>query len=378
MGVAVAVFLVIGFVQGFLFTAFVDGANRAASLTNGTTSSDAREPTSGSLSGGAGSLVAWDTWGSRAGTSPAAPRHRSSSRRSPGAGHAADPGLRRAGLRGLRAGARQLAVRELERTGAFDRKVLAVMTSTGTGWIDPQTADALEFLHNGDTAEVSMQYSFLPSWISFLVDRSKAADASATLNDAVLARWRALPVDTRPELVVFGESLGSFGTEEAYSRLSALTSETDGALLVGPPTPIRSGARCFATGNRAARCGGRSTSRAGWCGSPTPRRTSPNRRRRGPARAWSTSRTAPTRWCGGPGLPAAPPRLARGRAGRGRVPRMRWYPVVTFCQLVVDLVFANDVPAGHGHRYGTAPAAGWAAIVPHRAGPPPTPPGSPL
>ncbi len=69
-------------------------------------------------------------------------------------------------------------MRELERTGAFDRTVLAVMTSTGTGWIDPQTADALEFLHNGDTAEVSMQYSFLPSWISFLVDRSKAADAS--------------------------------------------------------------------------------------------------------------------------------------------------------------------------------------------------------
>jgi uncharacterized membrane protein len=45
-------------------------------------------------------------------------------------------------------------------------------------------------------------------------------------------------------------------------------------------------------------------------------------------------------------------------------PRMRWYPVVTFCQLLVDLVFANDVPPGHGHRYGTAPAAGWAAIVP--------------
>ena len=32
-----------------------------------------------------------------------------------------------------------LAVKELERTGAFSRKVLAVMGATGTGWIEPQS-----------------------------------------------------------------------------------------------------------------------------------------------------------------------------------------------------------------------------------------------
>ena len=34
-----------------------------------------------------------------------------------------------------------LAVEELERTGAFDREIVVVATSTGTGWIDPDAAD---------------------------------------------------------------------------------------------------------------------------------------------------------------------------------------------------------------------------------------------
>ena len=31
-------------------------------------------------------------------------------------------------------------VSELERTGAFDRKVLVIVPTTGTGWIDPVAA----------------------------------------------------------------------------------------------------------------------------------------------------------------------------------------------------------------------------------------------
>ena len=60
---------------------------------------------------------------------------------------------------------------ELERTGAFDRKVLVIIPTTGTGWINPVAARALEMMYNGDTALVGSQYSYLPSWISFLGDR---------------------------------------------------------------------------------------------------------------------------------------------------------------------------------------------------------------
>ena len=101
-----------------------------------------------------------------------------------------------------------LAVQELERTGAFDREVLAVVTVTGTGWVDPDAARSLEYEHAGNTAIVAQQYSYLPSWISFLVDADKAAATGEALNNAVYQRWSQLPADHRPKLIVFGLSLG--------------------------------------------------------------------------------------------------------------------------------------------------------------------------
>jgi uncharacterized membrane protein len=59
----------------------------------------------------------------------------------------------------------ELAARELQRTGGLRRAVVAVGTTTGTGWINEAEADALEYMYNGNTAIVSMQYSFLPSWL---------------------------------------------------------------------------------------------------------------------------------------------------------------------------------------------------------------------
>ena len=47
--------------------------------------------------------------------------------------------------------------------GGFDRSVLVVMTTTGTGLVEPANADALEHMYNGDSAIVAMQYSYLPS-----------------------------------------------------------------------------------------------------------------------------------------------------------------------------------------------------------------------
>jgi uncharacterized membrane protein len=51
-----------------------------------------------------------------------------------------------------------------------------------------------------------------------------------------------------------------------------------------------------------------------------------------------------------------------GERGPDVPPQMRWYPVVTFWQVTIDLVFANTVPDGYGHRYGADVADGWAAV----------------
>src|SRR5690606_22947992 len=58
----------------------------------------------------------------------------------------------------------RLALEELIRVGGFDRSILIVATPTGTGWLDPGAVDTVEYLHAGDTAIVSMGYSYLPSW----------------------------------------------------------------------------------------------------------------------------------------------------------------------------------------------------------------------
>jgi uncharacterized membrane protein len=52
---------------------------------------------------------------------------------------------------------------ELRRTHAFDRGVLALMTTTGRGWVDEWTASSIEYLTGGNSAIAAMQYSYLPS-----------------------------------------------------------------------------------------------------------------------------------------------------------------------------------------------------------------------
>ena len=73
-----------------------------------------------------------------------------------------------------------------------------MVTVTGTGWVDPDAASSLEYLHGGDTALVGLQYSYLPSWISFLVDRDEAAEAGTALYRQVHRRWSQLPAGAAP------------------------------------------------------------------------------------------------------------------------------------------------------------------------------------
>ena len=92
----------------------------------------------------------------------------------------------------------------------------------------------------GNTAIVSQQYSFLPSWVAFIVHRDRAAEAGRALYEAVHERWVQLPEDSRPKLVVFGESLGSYGAEDPFvgdDAAASLTNMADGAsamLYTGP------------------------------------------------------------------------------------------------------------------------------------------------
>ena len=102
-------------------------------------------------------------------------------------------------------------LQEMIRVGAFDRSVLIVSAPTGTGWMDPAAMDPLEYLHGGDTAIVAMQYSYLTSWISLLVEPGYGSAAGRALFRTVYRHWTALPRDNRPKLYLQGLSLGSYG-----------------------------------------------------------------------------------------------------------------------------------------------------------------------
>jgi uncharacterized membrane protein len=65
-----------------------------------------------------------------------------------------------------------------------------------------------------------------------------------------------------------------------------------------------------------------------------------------------------------PGLAVHRPDWLREPRGPDVLPAMRWCPFVTFWQVTADLMFADDTPLGHGHRYGGELGAGWAAIAP--------------
>jgi uncharacterized membrane protein len=94
-------------------------------------------------------------------------------------------------------------------------------------------------MYGGGTAIVATQYSYLPSWLSFLLDRSRSEEAGRLLFDAVHARIEELPENARPRLLVYGESLGSHGSEAAFTTLTDIRAQADGVLWVGPPNSNR-------------------------------------------------------------------------------------------------------------------------------------------
>ena len=258
----------------------------------------------------------------------------------------------------------ELAARELQRTGGLQRAVIAVGTTTGTGWINEAEADALEYMYNGNTAIVSMQYSFLPSWLSFLVDKNNARHASQALFEAVDRLVRQLPEAQRAKLVVFGESLGSFGGEAPFMTLDNVLARTDGALFSGPTFQNTIWTDLTATRDRGSPewlpiyDNGRN---ARFMARPDdldrPHTTWPH-----PRVVYLQHASDPIAWWN-PDLLFRRPDWLREKRGYDVLPETEWIPVVTFLQVSADMAVAVDVPQGHGHVYVGDVANGWAAVL---------------
>ena len=276
-----------------------------------------------------------------------------------------------AGLRSADTAAERsaLAVKDLERAGGFDRAVLVVTTVTGTGWVDPDAATAIEQLYGGDTAIIAIQYSYLPSWISTLADGDVSTAAGSELFEAVHQRWSELPEDARPQLLVFGQSLGSFGAEGAFAGLNArasaanLVGRTQGALFTGPTNnniiwrqltaerdpgspvwrPVYDGGESIRFANQPAQLIDNDPT---W----TEPRILYIQHPSDPVTFWDM----PTLW--------SKPEWMDAPVGYDIPQRVSWFPFVSWAQGVGDLTAGFSAEPGFGHDYRNAFVAGWAAI----------------
>jgi uncharacterized membrane protein len=356
-------------VSGLLLQGFVNLMNKAYSARDTMTAEGVHQPTTSLRSGGPGSLIPWNSLGWQGrnfiGKGPSVGDIANFT------GHPATEPIRiYAGLASANGAAAQasLAVRDLQRAGGFDRKNLLVVTTTGSGWVDPALADSFEYLSGGDCATVAIQYSYLPSWISYLVDQSKALAAGRALFDAVYGVWAKLPPGHRPRLFVAGESLGSFGGEAAFTGENDLANRTSGVLFAGPPN-FNTLFRQFSD-NRDA---GSPEVQPIYQGGRIVRFTNAPATTIPPAnKPWDGTRVLylmhpsdPIVWWS-PHLIFSQPDWISEPPGKDVLKTMFWMPFITFWQVTADLPFATGVPDGHGHRYSAEYADGFNAVM--RAG----------
>lgn len=370
VGVALAIFLTTfityGLLSGVMVRTFYKAADSAFGARDNTAPAGIIQPESLYRSGSPASLIPWEKVGFQGrGFVGSGPTKQALSAFS---GVEAKPpiriyaGLASAGSAEERA---NLAVKELKRTDAFSRKVLVIATTTGTGWIDPTVVDALEFMYNGDSAIVSQQYSYLPSWISFLVDQDRAREAGRVLYDAVIEEWAALPENERPKLLVYGLSLGSFGGQTAFSGVNDIRRSVDGALFTGTPNDTELWRTITAQ---------RDTNSPEW--QPTYRDgvsvrfASTKEDILSSPELWTDDTKVlfvqhandPVVWFSFDLLFNKPDWLNEPR-GRAVSPDTRWFPIITFLHIGLDQAIAASAPIGEGHYYVDTTVYAWQAIA---------------
>jgi uncharacterized membrane protein len=249
----------------------------------------------------------------------------------------------------------ELALAEMIRVGAFGRKVLVVAVPTGTGWMDPEGTAPLEYLHGGDTAMVAVQYSYLSSPMSLLVEPDRPAETGRALFRAVYRHWTRLPRESRPQLYLHGLSLGAYGSEQSFGLQDVIADPIGGAVWSGPP---------FSTPDWRAATLARDPGSPAWLpifgDSSIVRFTNQRNALDIPGAAWGPMRIVYLQYASDPITFFTidsfwrKPAWMEAPLGPDVSPELRWYPAVSFLQLLLDMAIALHVPKGYGHLFAAA------------------------
>lgn len=246
----------------------------------------------------------------------------------------------------------KIALDEMKRVGGFDRSSLIIATSTGTGWLDPSAVDPVEFIHAGDIATVTLQYSYLPSWLTLMVEPDLAREAASTLFNTIYAYWTTLPHDKRPKLYLHGLSLGALGSADAVDFISILGDPINGALWSGPPFMSRRW-NSF-TNNRVPDS---PQWRPVYQDSSTVRFMTQKGFTNLAGTKWNSFRVVYLQHASDPmsffstDLAYTKPDWLGVNRGHDVSPFLMWFPIVSFLQIAFDIPMATNVPLGYGHNF---------------------------
>ncbi|MBA2780573.1 alpha/beta hydrolase [Billgrantia kenyensis] len=350
LGVIAAVALFWSVIDGIIFTLALRAADNSFQQLDELVLDEQPTPTDPMKTGSAESLISWEALGGRG---------RRFVNQAPSAediGHYTDAetvdpirvyvGLSAAGTPAERA---ELALQELQRVGAFERSVMLLATPTGRGWVDPGAMNTMEYLHRGDVATATVQYSYLPSHLAILVEGDYGAENARALFTTVYDYWTQLPEEERPRLYLHGLSLGSLNSDLSFDFYDIIDDPFHGALWSGPP---------FRNETWRAVTQERDPGSPSWL--PTFRNGSVVRfmnQYQGldtVDRPWGDFRIAFLQYGSDPITFFEPqilfrePEWMREPRAPDVLPELRWFPVVTMLQLLADLAVGR-APPGYGH-----------------------------
>src|SRR3954453_8050552 len=254
-----------------------------------------------------------------------------------------------------------LALAEMDRVRAWERRLLMLVSPTGTGYVNYVATAAVEYLSRGDAATVTLQYSKRPSPLS-LGKIALAREQNRLLWSRIAARVRGLPPDRGPRVGIFGESLGAHTSQDVFLHWGTTGLEAlgiDRALWVG--TPYSSGWMQEVT--RSGRDDTDADRMAVVNDIEQLRSLPPERREQVRYVLLSHDNDGVTKF--GAAMIMRPPQWLRERPGgvhdagayspRGVPASMRWRPVTTFFQVLVDMKNAQTPGAYQASRHDYRP-----------------------
>lgn len=353
-------------ITGLLVNGLLAVSNSIFSTLDESTGPGIEQPQAAERSGSPASLVKWDDLG-RMGRSFVATGPSVAQINEFSGGGAMEPIRAYVGLESADTpqGRADLLLAELKRAGAFERDALVIATTTGTGLIDPNGVDPIDYIFNGDDAIAGVQYSYLPSFISLLSEQRAVRETSLAAFDTIHQYWSTLPEGSRPKLYLYGLSLGSYGVESVLNSINAINEPIDGAFMSGPPFVNDLNTKIVTSREPGSpewlpiyRAGStvRFTSEEGFADTPGP---------------WGPTRIVYLQYGSDPVVNFSPSLawerpdwLQDGRRPPDVSERMGWFPLVSMVQVAFDLPGAGSVPVGFGHLYSIkANAESWVAVT---------------